>query len=108
MSTLDYLLRFPWVEPLGWTLIHFLWQGALICIAAWTLLRLARCSPALRHTVAAGALALCAVLPTATFLLLAHPWQQAPAATIPAGVLVNAPVATPALIPLPPLQPISK
>lgn len=34
MNALDYLLRFPWVEPLGRTLIHFLWQGALVGIMA--------------------------------------------------------------------------
>ena len=78
MNALDYLLRFPWVEPLGRTLIHFLWQGALVGGAAWMLLRLTRrCSPTLRHAVAACALALCAVCPVGTFLWLAHPWRAA-------------------------------
>ncbi len=46
MNALEYILRFPWVEPLGRTLIHFLWQGALIGTAAWVLLRwLRRHSP---------------------------------------------------------------
>ena len=87
MNALDYLLRFPWVEPLGRALIHFLWQGALVGLAASLLLRLARRrSPELRYALAASGLAFCVVLPTATFLLLARPWQTArPVMSVPAS-----------------------
>lgn len=78
MNTLDYLLRFPWVEPLGRTLVHFLWQGTLIGVVAWLLLRwLRRHSPGLRYLIAASALTFCAACPLGTFLWLAHPWRSA-------------------------------
>jgi beta-lactamase regulating signal transducer with metallopeptidase domain len=32
MSTLELVLREPWVARLGWTLVHFLWQGTLIAV----------------------------------------------------------------------------
>ena len=71
MNALEYILHFPWVEPLGRALIHFLWQGALTGLLAWGILRGARRrSPALRHTLAAGALTVCALLPVGTFLKL--------------------------------------
>ncbi len=95
MNTVDYLLRFPWVEPLGRALIHFLWQGALIGLATALLLRSARRrSPELRHALAAGALAFCAVLPAATFLLLARPWQT----TLPES---SAAASTPTVVAVP-------
>ncbi len=82
MNMLDYILRFPWVEPLGRTLIHFLWQGAMISVAAWVFLRLARHRSAnLRHAFAAFALALCALCPLSTFLWLAQPWRAAVASS---------------------------
>ena len=102
MNALDYLLRFPWVEPLGRTLLHFLWQGALIGLTASLLLRLARRrSPALRHLIAASALTACAVFPLGTFLWLAHPWR--PAVRIPGTVF-----ATPPAVAINPAAPLSK
>ena len=99
MNALDYLLHFPWVEPLGRTLIHFLWQGAVVGTAAWGLLRASRHrSPASRHAVAAVALVLCVILPLATFLLLARPWRSAvPAAAVPRADLPSAATTTPPL-----------
>ena len=32
MSTLELLLNEPWVARLGWTLVHFLWQGTVIAV----------------------------------------------------------------------------
>jgi beta-lactamase regulating signal transducer with metallopeptidase domain len=102
MNALEYILRFPWTEPLGRTLLHFLWQGALLGIVAGALLRLARRrSPALRHAIAVGALMTCAVLPASTFMVLARPWQTARPASIPKTtirrVLVNAATPAPAV-----------
>jgi hypothetical protein len=30
MNAIQLLPAQPWVERLGWTLLHFLWQGVLI------------------------------------------------------------------------------
>ncbi len=32
MNALQILSLHPWVERLGWTLIHFLWQGLMIAV----------------------------------------------------------------------------
>ena len=48
------------VQALGWTLLHFLWQGLLIGCAtalAWAVLRNAR--PEARYAVGCGALLAC-------------------------------------------------
>ncbi|HEY0437420.1 MAG TPA: hypothetical protein VGC92_12320, partial [Phenylobacterium sp.] len=55
------------ITALGWTLAHFLWQGALVGIATGGILALldkARAST--RYAVALGALFLMAALPIAT------------------------------------------
>jgi TonB family protein len=76
-QTLPTLL--DWVHALGWTLLHFLWQGALIG-AGYALARLlARgSSPQVRYTLGLVALALLACAPAITL------WQLAPVATISA------------------------
>lgn len=62
----------PAVERVGWTLIHFVWEGALVAAvlaaALWLIpSRYAR----LRYGLACIALALVAAMPVATFLALA-------------------------------------
>ena len=32
MSAIQILSSQPWVERLGWTLVHFLWQGLAIAV----------------------------------------------------------------------------
>jgi beta-lactamase regulating signal transducer with metallopeptidase domain len=59
----------PWIETTGWTLIHFVWQGALIALATALALRICRRStPQLRYGLACAGLAamLAAVAITAT------------------------------------------
>ncbi|MEG1051012.1 MAG: M56 family peptidase, partial [Janthinobacterium sp.] len=54
------------VQALGWTLLHFLWQGLLIGCAtalAWAALRNAR--PEARYAVGCGALLACLAWPAA-------------------------------------------
>jgi beta-lactamase regulating signal transducer with metallopeptidase domain len=69
------------VPALGWTLAHFLWQGALVALVLQLLLRTCRTAKA-RHDLALAALALMAVLPVATFA-----WLQADVriVRVPAG-----------------------
>ena len=69
------------VDALGWTLVHFLWQGALIAAAtalALAILRHAR--PQARYLVAGAGLLACVLWPAATLALRLH-GGGAPAAT---------------------------
>jgi len=60
-----------WIDVVGWTLLHFVWQGALIAVFAALLLRLLKSSrPQLRYAVACGALSTMLASPLATALVL--------------------------------------
>ena len=60
-----------WIDILGWTLLHFLWQGALLAVFAAALLRILNSSrPQLRYAVACGALAIMLASPIATAFVL--------------------------------------
>lgn len=70
-GTLTELLSSPGVERLGWTLIHFLWQGAGLAILLATALRLTRRrSAGLRYLLSCAALAAMAAAPVVTFVNL--------------------------------------
>src|SRR5690349_16756185 len=60
-----------WTERLGWTLVHFLWQGAAIAavygIARWSA---RRASANARYTLASAAMAAMAMAPVATWIAL--------------------------------------
>ena len=71
----------PWVEHLGWTLTHFLWQGALIA-AAYAVARRSR-TPQLRYFFACAALAAMVTAPVITYI-----------ATTPASAAANPYVGT--------------
>lgn len=61
----------PLVEQLGWTLLHFLWQGALIgALFGLGLFLLRDAAAGSRYALAVGALTLLALLPPATFFYL--------------------------------------
>ncbi len=67
MSDLAQMSNHPFVETLGWSLIHFLWQGMLIAIlAAAVLALLKKASASLRYFVACLAFVLMAASPAAT------------------------------------------
>jgi D-alanyl-D-alanine endopeptidase (penicillin-binding protein 7) len=58
------------VDALGWTLVHFLWQGALIGLATATVLALLRhAAPQQRYLVACAGLLLCAAWPASQLAL---------------------------------------
>lgn len=59
-------------RDLGWTLIHFLWQGLLLAAVLNTVLPLCRSAIA-RHNCALATLVLMALTPIATFLSI-HDW----------------------------------
>jgi VWFA-related protein len=70
----DALLSQFWVQKLGWTLLHFLWQGTVIAIVYAALHRVTRrlLSAPGRYALACLALAAMAVTPPITFLLIPH------------------------------------
>lgn len=72
MRTIVLLSHHPFVHALGWSLLHFLWQGAAITILLATVLGLLRGrSPQARYAASFCALLLMAILPLATFVRLA-------------------------------------
>jgi beta-lactamase regulating signal transducer with metallopeptidase domain len=63
-----------WLSPsalhsLGWTLLHFLWQGTAVAALAGVLMTLCR-RASTRYMLAVGALALMLAVPVATFFFL--------------------------------------
>ncbi len=59
------------IEIIGWTLLHFVWQGIAVgLLAAVVLAAMRRCSANARYLTAVAALSVMAVLPIVTFMLL--------------------------------------
>ena len=72
MTSLIALCQQPVAHALGWTLLHFCWQGLLLAILLASVLWLLRGSSAdVRYATACGALALMVTMPVATFVRLA-------------------------------------
>jgi uncharacterized protein (TIGR03435 family) len=81
MNVMQFLSSQPWVERLGWVLLHFLWQGALIA-ALYAAMRIgiARTSrPNVRYILACAALAAMIAAPLVTWSLMRP--SEAPAST---------------------------
>ncbi|HEV2881634.1 MAG TPA: M56 family metallopeptidase [Pyrinomonadaceae bacterium] len=71
MRNAHALLAHPVLQTLGWTLLHFIWQGALVAILyAGVALSLRRATANLRYTVACACMLLMLALPVATFFHL--------------------------------------
>jgi TRAP-type C4-dicarboxylate transport system substrate-binding protein len=65
------LLRTPAIETLGWTLLHFLWQGTLIALILAALMWLLRNHhPSLRYFLSCASLAIMLACPIVTYLVL--------------------------------------
>ncbi|MBS1766536.1 MAG: M48 family metalloprotease [Acidobacteria bacterium] len=84
----------PILHTLGWTLLHFLWQGLLLgLLASGAMALLQRRGPGLRYGVGLAFLGLMALAPIATFLILmpgadsAAPSPTAALAVAPQGAL---------------------
>ena len=65
------LLLHPYAQVLAWALVHFLWQGALIGLVAFWLMRLPRFGAATRYTIGVAALGAMLAAPIATAAYLA-------------------------------------
>jgi TonB family protein len=76
----------PWIQALGWTLVHFLWQGVLVGVAfaaARALLPKANCRA--RYATGLAALAALTLWPLATLIAL-RPQFDADVSAIELGV----------------------
>jgi len=110
MNALHEWLAAPWVETLGRTLLHFIWQGAVLGALAWVVLRLTHKRSANVRYVLAGLLMLVlAIAPMVTFLVLSKtapvPAMPVPVVTAISGLRDNPPMETepsagPALLPV--------
>ena len=64
MSTMESILAQPLVEALGWSLVHFIWQGAAVAgLLAVAMLLLRRAASSLRYLASLAALLIMAACP---------------------------------------------
>jgi uncharacterized protein (TIGR03435 family) len=82
----------PWVERLGLTLLHFVWQGALIT-AIYAVVRRSIARPDARYTLACIALVLMLLAPIFTFAMLQPPAPSSTLATFHAPLSAAKPAA---------------
>jgi hypothetical protein len=75
MNTMQMLSSEAWVERLGWTLVHFLWQGLLIALLYAAARRIVahRSSSNGRYLLACAAMAAMLAVPLATWRLMQQP-----------------------------------
>lgn len=67
----------PWVQRLGWVLIHFLWQGMGVALLLALALRIfAPASSHTRYVVMGSALLICGVMPVITWTILGAPTRS--------------------------------
>src|SRR5215216_1234251 len=67
MTTINEMLQQPLGQAIGWALLQFVWQGALIVVLTGVLLAaLRRSGPDVRYVVSAIALALMLTVPVVT------------------------------------------
>jgi len=86
----------PVAQALGWALVQFVWQGALIgVLAAAVFALLRRASGTVRYLAACTALGLMALAPVVTTLAVLRPF----AAPSPSAASAEAPIAGPAIAP---------
>ena len=89
MNAIETLLDKPIFQALGWTLIHFIWQGALIAIiyvSVSVLLR--RFTANVRYAAACSAMLLMLLAPAATMFAISYSADTSPAA-IAAGTTAD-------------------
>lgn len=102
MSAIRILSTQPWVERLGWTLLHFLWQGLLLAgLYRAARLGVARSRPQARYLAACLTLAAMLVAPIVTFLCLGPAAEPAPPPDATARVLQVMPQPGGAVVALP-------
>jgi uncharacterized protein (TIGR03435 family) len=89
MNAIRILSAQPWVGRLGWTLVHFLWQGlAIAAVYAGARAGAKRSAPQRRYLLACAALAAMLAAPIATHILNGSP-EPAPAPPHAASAIPN-------------------
>ncbi len=76
------------VQGLGWTLIHFLWQGTALAVLLFFAVSMTL-NPRVRYGLGVCALLLMALMPIGTFLFLNHVPDAALASTAPERIGTN-------------------
>jgi TonB family protein len=83
MSLSDLAIGSAALHLLGWSLLHFLWQGALVALLLGAVLLTARnWTVQSRYALCCAALALMALCPFVTFVYMAHASGGAPSASL--------------------------
>jgi beta-lactamase regulating signal transducer with metallopeptidase domain len=72
------------IQALAWALVHFLWQGAVLGLIAFVLLRLSRLRATTKYLIGVGTLGLMLAAPVGTFLYL----NRTPSRTIETATVV--------------------
>ena len=73
MNSLEMLLAKPIFQALGWALVHFIWQGAIVAILyAGVAAMLRKRAANVRYTVACAAMLLMLALPIATIFVISQ------------------------------------
>src|SRR5712692_521912 len=86
MNGIDMLVTKPILQALGWTLIHFVWEGALVAILYASVSVLLRRSTAnVRYAAACFAMLLILIAPAATMFAVSRA-QEASLAGAPAAI----------------------
>src|SRR5689334_14930465 len=96
MNSLEMLLTKPLLQALGWALVHFVWQGALVALlyaGLATLLR--RRAASLRYGVACAAMLLMLLLPVVTVFLVE---RSSPLASDDSGGQAARPQGAPSIV----------
>ncbi len=71
MNALLNSMNLELIQRLGWTLLHFLWQGTLVAAVAWTMLRAThQRSASFRYNILLALFLILVACPIATFPLL--------------------------------------
>jgi len=98
MSAIDHLLREPAAQAIGWALLHFIWQGALVgVLTAIALAALRKGASDVKYVVAAIGLSLMVTLPAVTAIQFWRSATPVPASTamVDSTFTVSAPVTQP-------------
>ena len=110
MSVVTAFLSQPIVERIGWALVHFLWQAAVVAaLLGVALLLLQNRSPNARYLAACAALAVMLAAPALTFAWHSRPVPAAapvaPARDLPEFSPAHRPPTTERVAALPPAAP---
>lgn len=73
MKTLMQTFNVNWIDVIGWTLLHSLWQASVVCFLVMMLLRLMpTLHSSIRYAIAGGGLLLTAAISAVTLIRLAE------------------------------------